>query len=127
MKVSAAGTSLKESKKNVYESLCKKNNSQEAEESKDCKFRTYRSSVSQATEPTTKSYDDSCSRPNKIMKTPALRKSKYYIDTGSFRHPNICASTHPSMAALKENKLPPSFAGFKSQKFVHESSCDGVS
>ena len=23
--------------------------------------------------------DDSCSRPNEIMKTPALRKSKYYI------------------------------------------------
>ena len=42
MKVSLAGTSLKESEKKVYESLCKKNNSQEAEESKDCKFRTYR-------------------------------------------------------------------------------------
>ena len=41
MKVSAAGTSLKESEKKVYESLCKKNNSQEAEESKDCKFKTY--------------------------------------------------------------------------------------
>ena len=42
MKVSVAGTSLKESEKKVYESLCKKNNSQEAEESKGCKFRTYR-------------------------------------------------------------------------------------
>ena len=42
MKVSVAGTSLKESEKKVYESLCKKNNSQEAEENKDCKFRTYR-------------------------------------------------------------------------------------
>ena len=42
MKVSVAGTSLKESGKKVYESLCEKNNSQEAEESKDCKFRTYR-------------------------------------------------------------------------------------
>ena len=42
MKVSVAGTSLKESEKKVYESLCKKNNSQEAEESKDCKFRIYR-------------------------------------------------------------------------------------
>ena len=40
MKVSLAGTSLKESEKKVYESLCKKNNSQEAEESKDCKFRS---------------------------------------------------------------------------------------
>ena len=30
--------------------------------------------------PTKKSYDiDSCSRPNEIMKSPALRKSKYYI------------------------------------------------
>ena len=36
MKVSVAGTSLKESEKKVNESLCKKNNSQEAEESKYC-------------------------------------------------------------------------------------------
>ena len=42
IKVSLAGTSLTESEKNVYESLCKKNNSQGAEESKDCEFRTYR-------------------------------------------------------------------------------------
>ena len=42
MKVSVAGTSLKKSAKKFYESLCKKNNSQEAEESKDCKFRAYR-------------------------------------------------------------------------------------
>ena len=76
--------------------------------------------------PTKKSYDDSCSRPNKIMKTPALIKSKYYINTGSFRHHNNCGSTHPSMAASKENKLPPSFLGFKSQKFVHESGYDEV-
>ena len=34
MKVSAAGTCLKESEKKVYESLYKKNNSQDAEESK---------------------------------------------------------------------------------------------
>ena len=42
MKVSVAGISLKESEEKAYESLCNKNNSQEAEESKDCKFRTYR-------------------------------------------------------------------------------------
>ena len=42
MKVSVAGTSLKESEKKVYESYCKKNNCQQAEESKDCKFRIYR-------------------------------------------------------------------------------------
>ena len=42
MKVSVAGISLKESEKQVYESLFKKSNSQEAEESKDCKFRKYR-------------------------------------------------------------------------------------
>ena len=77
--------------------------------------------------PTNKSYNDSCSKPNEIMKTPALRKSKYHINTGSFRHHNNCGSTHPSMAASKENKLPPSFSGFKSQKFLHESSYDGVS
>ena len=34
MKVSVAGISLEESEKKVYESLCKKNNSQEAEEAK---------------------------------------------------------------------------------------------
>ena len=42
MKVSVAAASIKESDKKVNESLCKKNNSQEAEESKKCKFRTYR-------------------------------------------------------------------------------------
>ena len=42
MKVSVAGSSLKESEKKVYESSCKKNNSQKAEKSKDCKLRTYR-------------------------------------------------------------------------------------
>ena len=64
---------------------------------------------------------------NEIMKTLVLRKSKYYINTGSFRHHNNCGSTHPSMAASEENKLPPSFSGFKSKKFLHESSYDGVS
>ena len=67
--------------------------------------------------PTKKSYDDSCSRPNEIMKTPALRKSKYYINTGSFRHHNNCGSTHPSMAESKENKLPPSFSGVNLNNF----------
>ena len=109
MKVSIAGISLKESEKKVYESLCKEKNSQEAEESKE------------------ESYDDSSSRPNEIMKAPTLRKSKYFINTGSFRHHDNCGSTHPSMAASEENKLPPSFSGFKSQKFLHESSYDGVS
>ena len=61
------------------------------------------------------------------MKTPALRQSKYYINTGSFRHHNNFGSTHPSMAASEENKLPPSYLGFKSQKFLHESSYDGAS
>ena len=61
------------------------------------------------------------------MKTPALRKSKYYINTDSFRHHNNCCSTHPSMVASKENKLPPSFSDFKSQKLLHESGGDGVS
>ena len=42
MKVSVADTSLKKSEEKFYESLCKKNNSQEAEENKDCKFRTCR-------------------------------------------------------------------------------------
>ena len=40
---------------------------------------------------------------------------------------NNWGSTHPSTAASEENKFPPSFLGFKSQKFLHESSYDGVS
>ena len=77
---------------------------------------------------TKKSDDDSLlHRPNEIMKTPALRKSKYYFNTGSFWLHNNCDSTHPSMAASKENKLPRLFSGFKSQKFLHESGYDGVS
>ena len=32
-----------------------------------------------------------------------------------------------AMAALEENKLPPSFSAFKSQNFLHESSHDEVS
>ena len=46
---------------------------------------------------------------------------------GSFRYHNNCGSTRPSMTASKGNKLPPSFSGFKSQRFLNESSHDGVS
>ena len=46
---------------------------------------------------------------------------------GGFRHHNYCGSTLPSMARPKENKLPPSFSGFKSQRFLYDSSHDGVS
>ena len=56
-----------------------------------------------------------------------LRKSKYYINTGSFRHHKNCGSTHSSMAASEENKSPPSPWAFKSQNFLHESCYDGVS
>ena len=42
MKVSVAGTSLKKVRKKFTNHCARKNNSQEAEESKDCKFRTYR-------------------------------------------------------------------------------------
>ena len=66
------------------------------------------------------------SRPNEIMKTLALRK-KNYINTGSFRHHNNWHSTDPWMAVSKENKLSPSFSGFKTQTFIHESSCEEVS
>ena len=52
---------------------------------------------------------------------------KYYINTGSFWHHNNCGSTHPLMAASEENKLPPSYSGFKSKKFLHESSYGLVS
>ena len=69
----------------------------------------------------------SCDRSNEIMKTPLLRKTKYYINTCSFRRHNNCGSTHPSLAASKENKLPPSFSGYKSKKNHNESSYDGVS
>ena len=32
-------------------------------------------------------HDDSCSRPNEIMKTPALRKIKYYYRKSSIKPP----------------------------------------
>ena len=69
----------------------------------------------------------SCNRPSELMKTHWLRISKYYINTGSFRHYNNYGSTHPLMAASRENKLLPTFSGFKPQTFPHESSYDGVS
>ena len=65
--------------------------------------------------PTKKSYE-LLQQLNEIMKTPVLRKSKYHINTGRFRHHNNCGSTHLLMAASEENKLPPSFSGFKSKK-----------
>ena len=38
-----------------------------------------------------------------------------------------CGSCYPSMAASEENELPPSFSGFTSPKFIHESSYEEVS
>ena len=60
-------------------------------------------------------------------KNPREKANIIFNTGGSFRHYNNCGSTHPSMAASKENKLRPSFSGFKSQKCLHESSYDGVS
>ena len=64
-----------------------------------------------------------------IIKIPVLKKKTNILFNtgGSLRHHNNCGSTHPSMAASKESKFPPSFSGFNSQKFIHESSYDGVS
>ena len=65
-------------------------------------------SLTTTMKPTKKSYDiDSCSRPNEIMKSPALRKSKYYyINTGSFCRHNICAPpTHRWQLRKKTNCL----------------------
>ena len=59
-------------------------------------------------------------RPNEKMKI------LYLINTGSFQHHYNCGSIHPSIAASKENKLPPLFSGFKSQNFLHKPSSDGV-
>ena len=129
MKLSVASTSLKESaKKSSRVIKCKTNNSQQAEESKDCNFGIYR----QCHRPQRYKFRQRLrwSRrrratvsllqyPNEIMKTSALRKSKYYINTGSFRHHNNVGSAHPSMATSKEKKLPPPFSGFKSQKSLH--------
>ena len=60
-------------------------------------------------------------------KNPREKANIIFNTGGSFRHYNNCGSTHPSMAASKENKLRPSFSGFESQKCLHESSYDGVS
>ena len=85
--------------------------------------------------PTKKSDNDSLLQyPNEIMKIPVLRRSKYYINIGSFWNHINCDSTRPWMAASKENKLSPSFSGFKSQTFIHgvsgtdnDEGLDGVS
>ena len=130
MKVSVAGTSLKKVRKCLGIVVQEKKNSVQAEESNDCKFRPQRYKFPQRLRWSRRrraTMTLSCNRPNGIMKPPALRKSKYNINTCSFRLHNNCGSTHPSMTASKGNKLPPSFSGFKSQKFLRESSYDGVS
>ena len=63
---------------------------------------------------------------HEIMKTQALRKSKYYINTGSFRHHNNCGSTQPSIAASKENKLVVYRAYEGSNQSEHEKDNRGI-
>ena len=113
------------------------NNSQQAEESKHCNFRIY----CQFHRPQRYKFPRrlrwirrrratmtlSCNIQINDENTSA-KKSKYYINNGRFRHHNNCGSTHPSMPT----SMPPSFSGFKSQTFLHEScyesaSYDGVS
>ena len=54
-----------------------------------------------------------------------------FNNIGRFRHHINCGSTGPSMVAPRKknnnNKLTPSFSGFKSQIFLHKSSHNGVS
>ena len=84
MKVSTAGISLKECEIKVYESLYKKNNSQDAEEAKIVSSEHIVSVtghrginfLNDHDEADEEELDDSCSRPNKIMKTPALIKKQ---------------------------------------------------
>ena len=83
-----------------------------AKESNDCEFRPQRYKFPQRlrwSQRRRATMNLSCNRPNGIMKNAALRKSKYYINTGSFWLHNNCGSTHPSVTASKEHKLPPSF------------------
>ena len=85
--------------------------------------------------PKKKSDDDSlfnCNRPlrtNEIMKTSALRKCKYYIYlilAVSDITTTVAPLTHRWQRRKKTNCLLHCRV-FKSQKFLHESSCDGVS
>ena len=74
-----------------------------------------------------KSYDDSCSRPNEIMKTQALRKSKFYINTGSFRHHNNrwqCGKKtncllHCQVLNLKNFSINPAMMGSQEQTMTN--------
>ena len=61
-----------------------------------------------------------------IIKTPALRKNKYYINSGvSFRHHNNCGSTsHIGDGSVERKQISSFIFGFNSQKFLHESSYD---
>ena len=67
--------------------------------------------------PTKESYDDSCSRLSEIMKTLTLRKSKYYIQI-------LAVSDITTIVAPLTHGW---HSGYKSQKFIHESSYDGIS
>ena len=51
-------------------------------------------------------HDDSCSRPNEIMKTPALRKSKYYYRKSSIKPPLSNKPPPPQISPHLSNKLP---------------------
>ena len=64
--------------------------------------------------PTKKNYDDSYSRPNKIMKPQRWEKANILILAVSDIN---YGSTYPSMAASEENKLPPSFSDFNLTTF----------
>ena len=77
--------------------------------------------------PTKKGDDDSLLQyPNKIIKVPVLRKSKYYINISSSDiTTTVALLAHRWQCRKKKKSLL--VLGFKFQKFIHESCHDGVS
>ena len=60
------------------------------------------------------------------MKTPVLRKSKYYILKYFPTSQQLGLHSHID-GSVGRKQIPSSFSDFKSKKFLHESSYDVVS
>ena len=106
MKVSVAGTSLKRVRKFTNRRARK------TTFSKLKKAMIVSSQISSTTtmKPAKKREDDSLAiGQNEIMKTPALRKSKYYINTGSFHFITTVAPLTHRWQRRKKTKLIASF------------------
>ena len=123
-----AGSSLEVSEKKVDESWYKKNNSQQAEKRNIvCSDNYHQSSHRPQRYKFPQRLYEADEEEQRWLSYNIQMKLWEKANIDSFQHHNNCGSTHPSMAVSRENKLPPSFLDFKSQRVLYESSHDGVS